>query len=128
MKFFKPLAGQLEGRLISIDALRGMAAIAVMLFHTSYFMTAVYPHEGAWSEKLEWLLLFLNGHGRTGVWLFFVISGFCIHLKWARGHAKGDDTPPAFLEFWKRRLWRLYPAYAAAMVLSIVLFYLSGEL
>jgi len=49
-------------------------------------------------------------------------------MKWARGHAKGDDTPPAFIPFWKRRMLRLYPAYAAAIVFSIVVFGLSGQI
>jgi len=60
-------------------------------------------------------------YGVAGVYLFFVISGFCIHLKQARASAQGH---PAHIDagvFWKRRFWRLYPAYFAALMLSLAL-------
>ena len=66
--------------------------------------------------------------GRVGVHLFLVISGFCIHLRWARAAdpAQGLD----FVPFWRRRLIRLYPPYLVAVLLSVaghfVLFGLLG--
>lgn len=57
--------------------------------------------------------------GFIGVYLFFVISGFCIHLRWAGlGGARGG---PSFVEFWKRRIFRLYPPYLLALVIYVAL-------
>lgn len=52
--------------------------------------------------------------GMYGVDLFFVVSGFAMMLTWNSTGAKN-------LSFWKARFWRLYPAYAVAMVVWIVL-------
>src|SRR5437762_5261834 len=58
--------------------------------------------------------------GYVGVFLFFVISGFCIHL--SRARAQAEDKPPiGFTTFWKRRLRRLYPPYLIALMLYLVI-------
>src|SRR5262245_16646268 len=56
-----------------------------------------------------------------GVFLFFVISGFCIHLQWARAQASGANSTIQFGAFWKRRIRRLYPPYIIALVLYVLL-------
>ena len=48
--------------------------------------------------------------GWAGVALFFVLSGFCIHLSFLRSKNFGS---PRF--FW-RRFWRIYPAYVIALL------------
>ena len=58
-----------------------------------------------------------SSFGYIGVFLFFVISGFCIHLQWAKTRAAGESTPIKFGAFWKRRLRRLYPPYIIALAL-----------
>jgi len=59
-----------------------------------------------------------SSFGYIGVFLFFVISGFCIHLTWARARANGEQQPKIpFGQFWKRRLRRLYPPYIIALLL-----------
>jgi peptidoglycan/LPS O-acetylase OafA/YrhL len=50
----------------------------------------------------------------NGLALFFVISGFCIHL----GQVRHGGTFH-FIAFWRRRIWRLYPTYFVVLVLSI---------
>lgn len=88
-------------RLRSIDALRGIASILVVFFH----------HIGGYAGFLASpaALTVVPAYGYAGVYLFFVISGFCIHLRWV----KGKDLN--FREFWKRRMVRLYPAYLATL-------------
>lgn len=73
-------------------------------------------------EKLSgWNLLnFVPAFGYAGVFLFFVISGFCIHLRWAKAKASGKEPDIQFISFWKRRWIRLYPAYIAAIILFLV--------
>ena len=57
--------------------------------------------------------------GFIGVYLFFVISGFCIHLRWAG--QDGADRSPDFVVFWKRRIFRLYPPYLVALAIYVAL-------
>jgi peptidoglycan/LPS O-acetylase OafA/YrhL len=104
-------------RLRSIDALRGAAALGVVLYHAVQQGSEVLPRN---------LLRFpvqgvqvLTSFGYIGVFLFFVISGFCIHLQWARARAKGENAKIQFGVFWKRRLRRLYPPYLIALALFL---------
>jgi peptidoglycan/LPS O-acetylase OafA/YrhL len=65
------------------------------------------------------LIQFLASFGYIGVFLFFVISGFCIHLQWARARAAGQTPQIKFGEFWKRRWRRLYPPYLITLALFL---------
>jgi peptidoglycan/LPS O-acetylase OafA/YrhL len=113
-------------RLASIDCLRGLAALGVVLHHACQDHPVGFP-AGHPITILEEVL----GLGFTGVWLFFVISGFCIHLRQARAAAAAGGGPVApidFAGFWKRRILRLYPAYLACLLLYVALALLSGEM
>jgi peptidoglycan/LPS O-acetylase OafA/YrhL len=101
-------------RLQTIDALRGAAAMGVLLFHASD-ARGLSAGAGVGYAALESIL----NWGRYGVWLFFVISGFCIHLSWAKRSQLGPAGPPAFGPFWLRRFRRLYPAYFAAIFIYV---------
>src|SRR6188768_1999974 len=110
-----------SGRLVNIDALRGVAAFAVVLFHLTGGMKAFAAGPTA--------LGLVPALGYAGVFLFFVISGFCIHLRWAKRKAAGEADPEIdFIPFWKRRWVRLYPAYIATLALFIGWRYYNGEL
>src|SRR5713226_7827376 len=100
-------------RLKSIDALRGAAALGVVLYH------AVGPNAQFGPRILRWLaipMLPAIRFGYVGVFLFFVISGFCIHLSRARAQVL-NNQPVGFTAFWKRRFRRLYPPYLIALTL-----------
>ena len=110
------------GRLASIDALRGLAALGVVLYHT------VDLTRGVPRNFLRWPLLFihsLTSFGYVWVFLFFVISGFCIHLQWAKARSTNNPHEIRFGSFWKRRIRRLYPAYLIALALYLVMTALS---
>ena len=104
------------GRLVTVDALRGSAALAVLLFH------ALAVHVGALSGPWRTLgaALYPITIGYVGVNLFLVISGFCIHLRLARTPAE-QPMRLSFASFWRRRFRRLYPAYLAALLFSAAL-------
>jgi peptidoglycan/LPS O-acetylase OafA/YrhL len=65
------------------------------------------------------MIQFLASLGYIGVFLFFVISGFCIHLQWAKARAARQDHQIKLGAFWKRRLRRLYPPYLVALVIFL---------
>jgi peptidoglycan/LPS O-acetylase OafA/YrhL len=112
-------------RLRSIDALRGIAALGVVLYH-------------AVEQGPQWLpnnlfdypvrtLQFISSFGYIGVFLFFVISGFCIHLQWAKARAAGIEPDIRFGQFWKRRLRRLYPPYLIALAVFLLIAAIKSE-
>lgn len=106
-------------RLRGLDALRGMAALAIVLYHATDQSQAALPHNLLYyPARLVQLGL---SQTYVSVFLFFVISGFCIHLQWARARAAGEEPRIAFGGFWKRRIRRLYPPYIIALVLYFLL-------
>lgn len=100
------------GRLRSIDALRGVAALAVLFFHA---LGGVQDSINGLPDMLGRIIATPLSFGYTGVGLFFVISGFCIHLRWAKATAAGENAKIDFVAFWKRRVFRLYPPYLIAL-------------
>ena len=113
-------------RLRSIDALRGIAALGVVLYHAIDRGPNVLPNN-LFNHAVR-ALQFVSSFGYIGVFLFFVISGFCIHLQWAKARAAGVEPDIRFGPFWKRRLRRLYPPYIIALVLFLLVAYSYGEL
>lgn len=103
-------------RLELIDALRGVSAFAVMLFHFS-------GHRIFSQLKLElptWVFTVMR-NGDLGVQVFFVISGFVIAYSTRRARVSG-----AFARsFLKRRAIRLAPPYWFAIVAAIAAMWLS---
>lgn len=104
-------------RLISIDALRGMAALGVVLYH-AVMQTSNGSHHYLLDAAIN-LIRLVTSFGYIGVFLFFVISGFCIHLQWARARSEARDPQIKFRTFWARRIRRLYPPYLIALVLYL---------
>lgn len=112
-----------EGRLQSIDALRGIAALGVVLYHAVMQTNNAVPDNiFRWPVKS---LQFVSSFGYVGVFLFFVISGFCIHLQWAKQRARGESPSIPFGTFWRRRFRRLYPPYLIAFGLFLLMMALS---
>jgi peptidoglycan/LPS O-acetylase OafA/YrhL len=103
-----------NGRLVQLDALRGIAALMIVVYHyTIKFQAHYYP---------ESPLPFGFTPGRFGVQLFFIISGFVIFMTLNRtSHWK---------DFLISRFARLFPAYWVAVVLTflaIAVFSLPGR-
>jgi peptidoglycan/LPS O-acetylase OafA/YrhL len=114
-----------SGRLVSIDALRGIAALGVLVFHAA--QRALIVEVPGLPDLLGRGFALLMSFGYVGVWLFFVISGFCIHLRWAKSRVAGAEPRVDFIAFWKRRIARLYPAYIIALILYVSLLVFTGN-
>lgn len=113
-------------RLITIDALRGIAALSITFSHAAGNL--IYTFE---TLQNSWLSLatypFSANIGR--VYLFFLISGFSIHLSWCKNKIKtGTNKNIEFIPFWKKRLVRLYPTYLIALTIYLVSELIIGKL
>jgi peptidoglycan/LPS O-acetylase OafA/YrhL len=94
-----------RARLGSLDALRGIAALSVMLLHfTTDFHRDFKPSR---ISSFEWR------YGAYGVHLFFLISGFVILMT-----AEKAASP---YDFFVSRFTRLYPPYWAAILFTTIL-------
>jgi len=85
-------------RVPSIDALRGIAVLLVVVHH----FVSTPP------------LLVVADFGRVGVLLFFLLSGYCISISLA---APGNRSVFSFLI---RRVFRLYPLYWLSIAAAAV--------
>ncbi|MEV7005596.1 acyltransferase [Streptosporangium sp. NPDC051022] len=93
----RPVAG---ARLAWLDALRGLASVAVFLEHLlPWFMPALRPY---------WFNL-----GMYGVLVFFLVSGYIIPTSL---EGRGDVGA-----FWIGRVFRLYPIYLLVVALVLVM-------
>jgi peptidoglycan/LPS O-acetylase OafA/YrhL len=102
-----------HARLAELDALRGLAAMAVVLFHYFTKFDELFGHTTAPLLTLPWgsidgVRLFSSGH--YGVNLFFMISGFVIFMTLER-----TNKP---MDFVVSRFSRLFPAYWVAVTLT----------
>jgi peptidoglycan/LPS O-acetylase OafA/YrhL len=103
-------------RIDFLDHLRGVAIALVFGIHAFGESGGQMPHWGQWFVDIihngrSYLALFPFTYGWLGVAIFFVISGFCIHLSYEQQHTKDFRT------FFVRRFFRIYPPYFVAIVL-----------
>jgi peptidoglycan/LPS O-acetylase OafA/YrhL len=101
------------GRLGHLDALRGIAAILVVIQHTLEII-ADHPQAPTWYRALAGAIdtTYFN-FGRAGVIAFFLISGFVVPFSLKK--------PYALSAFAISRFFRLYPAYWLSLLISVTL-------
>ena len=106
------------GRLIFLDALRGVAALAVVGFHLAWITPLREPLAAILPPAI--MAIFEQGH--AGVAVFFALSGFVI----ARSLSRADVDWPFFGRFALRRSIRLDPPYWCAVGLAALVFTLAA--
>lgn len=104
-------------RYAYVDALRGFAALWVFTLHVhGYWLDNVRPPK----LSADGILVRLIGFGGAGVDLFIVLSGFCLTLPLTRSGASAL-RPISVRGFFRRRAYRLLPAYYSALALTLCL-------
>lgn len=101
-------------RLANVQALRGVAALLVVLFHSRH----LYGDFSGVLLPLQWIA----NAGYTGVDLFFAISGF---IMWHTCHRLQAEPRVAGL-FLLRRCVRIFAGYWPALLLTVAVFWLAG--
>ncbi|WP_245974675.1 acyltransferase family protein [Thermomonospora umbrina] len=90
-------------RLAWLDALRGLAALAVALHHAAYHYTPALRREiTAWFDP-----------GLYGVMVFFLVSGYIIPASLERSRSPG--------RFWVGRAFRIYPLLLVALAALLLI-------
>jgi peptidoglycan/LPS O-acetylase OafA/YrhL len=101
----------IERRIVSIDALRGLAALVVVLWHWPHFFELqATPDDALPFYRLLWPFY---RYGAWGVDLFFCISGFVFFTQYAATLAQRKMSAFAFGVL---RFSRLYPLYLATLL------------
>ncbi len=99
-----------NNRLLELDALRGIAALAVVVYHYFYRYNELNNRPDA--------IINLVYFGKYGAQFFFIISGFVIYWTLSR-----VEKP---LDFLISRFSRLYPVYWVAAVITFSIVAVSG--
>jgi peptidoglycan/LPS O-acetylase OafA/YrhL len=99
----RPASGS-SSRLGWLDVLRGLAALAVVFDHLSYYVL----------QHVREIVYQWFDPGNYGVFVFFIISGYIVPASLER---KGSVRT-----FWVSRVFRLYPLYLLAVGLAVALY------
>jgi peptidoglycan/LPS O-acetylase OafA/YrhL len=110
-----PAGDRLRPRFPHVDALRAVAALAVVLTHTAFVSGAIF------TSSFKGLMAHLN----VGVTLFFLISGFLLYRPYVAARASGLP-PPSWTGYARRRFLRIAPAYWLALTALAVFPGLAG--
>ncbi len=99
-----------NNRLFELDALRGIAALAVVVYHYFHRYNEVHNRPEA---IIDWVYF-----GKYGAQFFFIISGFVIY--WTLSKV---EKP---LDFLISRFSRLYPVYWVAVIITFSIVAITG--
>lgn len=110
-----PLAGVQASRVTSLDSLRGLAALSVVICHYLILLgsTPFGQHLAPWLQVPP-LSLFRTAYG--AVILFFVLSGYVLALS-----INADGGQPRWSGFAVRRFCRIWPPFALTIAVSFAL-------
>lgn len=98
----------MKNRLLALDGLRGLSIIFVIFTHLPLGVWySVVPYQ------LHFLLNILLGNGPTGVFVFFILTGFLMGMLY--------PAPNSYLGFLSRRYLRLFPPFLSMVVSFMIL-------
>ena len=111
----------LTKRLTALDALRGVAALAVVAWHWQHFFSISGRWQPGWTHSLQpffWLLKPLYVQGWAAVDLFFALSGFVFFWLYSESIAQRRVSAASFAQ---ARFSRLYPLQVLTLLLAATL-------
>lgn len=92
-------------RFTTLDGYRAVAALSVVTTHVAYFSGVVVAT--SWGHAFSRMDI--------GVTIFFFLSGFLLFRPWSKA-AMSAGRAPSTRTYFRRRLWRILPAYLALVV------------
>ena len=127
----KPTGSGAAHRLGILDDCRGIAAMMVFLGHCEDFLPAhvggtladplgflatVFAGKADIHSLVSFIAFFPFHLNWCALSIFFVVSGFCIHMTYFQ------QSRPSVAKFYLRRFFRIYPAYLLAILLFGIFF------
>lgn len=113
-RWFFGSAKKREFQMDSLDGIRGMAVLWVMIAHARAHGWTLHP-------------AFHFGSGEVGVFLFFCLSAFLLTLPICESPAEELKTPGHWVNYAGRRFLRIYPLFTAILLVFFVLQPLTGH-
>lgn len=116
-------------RISSLDSLRGLAALTVVVHHCLHVFAGYdrppinFTSEEFWTNPFslfKYTPLHITAIGFTAVLIFFVLSGFVLALALQGGR-------DSYSTFMIKRVARIYPPFAASILLSAFLYSLVAH-
>lgn len=102
-------------QLDALDGMRGFAALIVILSHTSNSSMFFFPNLNAY------------GTGKSGVFLFFLLSSFLLSRALIK-KGKSAFSFAAMSLYAERRFFRIYPLYITYLLLALISTFLLSTL
>jgi peptidoglycan/LPS O-acetylase OafA/YrhL len=102
----------------ALDGVRGVAVIAVVLYHAVRLLVIGESSEPAGAFTAAWWPVMT---GRLALDAFFVLSGFLIVESWQATRARHEGLWSAARVYVKRRAARILPAYYVSLVILVPL-------
>jgi peptidoglycan/LPS O-acetylase OafA/YrhL len=105
--------------LPALDGLRALAILMVICCHSVYQVAPLLGNNQVRADTL-------GAFGFTGVFLFFVLSGFLLFLPYARALLASASWPSA-RRFYERRALRILPVYLVVLALLLFIYISVGR-
>lgn len=105
-----------------LDSFRGWACLGILFLHSvgPTGKPAYYSTQLGFIDKLVvWPFV----QGWAGLDLFFFLSGFLLFIRYGKAYYEGRPAP-SVAAFYKRRFFRIAPAYYANVVIMTAVWYL----
>lgn len=118
----------MKDKFLFLDGLRGLTALYVLIHHARLALTqsyqnglVKYPEKYEWYDKAMVYFFGLFKFGHEAVIVFFVLSGFVIHLKQSQKNFNFLNFN--LFHFLKKRIIRIYPTLLVSFLLCVILDY-----
>jgi peptidoglycan/LPS O-acetylase OafA/YrhL len=113
------------GRFYSLDALRGIAALMVVVYHWTLFTPGYFPPAAPVPLVFEPILRPFYVHGFAAVDMFFVLSGFIFYWLYSKSISERETSG---WNFSLNRFSRLYPLHFVTLLLAACLHYVIRKI